>query len=198
MKELNFNVEMKEGYLGGIAWTGCNYNGYMNYGEINKIVKKAFNTKYKDAGVFYKISCTGKSFSGGQECNGTLTMNLNDAIYSFDEVIENKNKYFNKNHCCFSPTRYLNMWDCDVYNTPYEEQLKVLYNKYVKRLTSYGELINKCDELDELILKPLAVNMVNDLNAMYDSFNDYDVNSMVDYFDVMFYKDVKLRVVENA
>lgn len=38
-EEVKVGGTVKEGYLGGSTWTGCNYHGYMRYSEINKIVK---------------------------------------------------------------------------------------------------------------------------------------------------------------
>ena len=72
--------EAKVGYMGGSAWNGCNSDGWKSYAEINKIVKKEFKDKYK--GI--KVSCRGSSFSGGQECNGMITLNINDAICTYE------------------------------------------------------------------------------------------------------------------
>ena len=195
------SVEIKEGYMGGFAFTGCNYKGYMRYSEINKIVKKEFKAKFPNV----KVSCTGSSFSGGQSCDGKIIVNLNDAIYSLDEVREKIEDYYKEHKYCFQVAHFLNDWDiknyynnveCDRYNTSYENQIEVLYNKYINYYKGGSHMNNGLNEFETLLLKPEVIEMVNYLNALYDSFNDCDNNGMVDYFSNMFYKDVELKLVD--
>lgn len=190
MEKLRIGGEAKVGYMGGNAWTGCNYKGYMRYSEINKIVKKAFKDKYPNV----KVSCTGKSFSGGQECNGTIILKLSDAVYSYDEFVENANK--NGYYPMINSWYYCEDGSC-VWGEKIDKdtRLKCTYNNYINGITCkyYGERLNHVSDLDKSILKPEVIEMVEYLNALYDSFNDYDINGMVDYFDTLFYKDVEIR-----
>lgn len=200
MEEIKIGGEIKEGYMGGIAWTGCNYKGYMRYSEINKIVKKAFLEKYKGT----KVSCSGSSFSGGQECVGKIIVKLNDAIYSFEEFRKNIDNYYNEHKYCFQIASYLNEWhikeyfkdsERDFYNTSYEEMLKIAYEKNIK-VYKAGCNMDRPSELDKMILKEDVCKKVFYLSALYDSFNDNDNNEMVDYFSNMFYKDIILKCEE--
>lgn len=181
----------REGYMGGSAWTGINYHGYMRYSEINKLVKKAFKAKYPND----KVSCTGQSYSGGQSCNGTLFIHRSD-IYTLEEFMENANK------TCFYPnaTWYYIDGECLFHESPKltrEIKLKAMYESYVKTLKGYSGCIAKnIDEFDKLVLKPEAIEKLTYLKALYDSFNDYDVNGQVDYFDVMFYESIYVELVD--
>lgn len=194
MEELKIGGKVKEGYMGGYAWTGCNYNGYMSYGAINKLVKKAFKSRYKDV----KVSCTGSSYSGGQSCDGTITTKLNDTIYDYYLFVKNckENGYYPM----MSSWYYLDDGSCEWgEGLDDETRYKATYNSYVKSLCSCcGERLNRLSDLDKSILKPEVIEMVEYLNALYDSFNDVDVNGMVDYFDVLFYKDITLKCVEEV
>lgn len=185
--------EFKDGYMGGVAWTGRNYHGYMRYSEINKIVKKAFKAKYPET----KVSCTGSSFSGGQECVGTIISKLNETVYSFEEFMARaKEKGYYPNAYWY----YVD-GECIFHESPkltYEIKLESVYKSYVKNLLSYsGSIERTIDEFDELILKPEIVERLKYLKGLYDSFNDYDVNGQVDYFDVMFYKFIYLKCSED-
>jgi len=181
----------REGYMGGSAWTGINYHGYMRYSEINKLVKKAFKAKYPND----KVSCTGQSYSGGQSCDGTLFIHRSD-IYTLEEFMENANKI------CFYPnaTWYYIDGECLFHESPKltrEIKLKAMYESYVKTLKGYSGCITKnIDEFDKLVLKPEAIEKLTYLKALYDSFNDYDVNGQVDYFDVMFYESIYVELVD--
>lgn len=191
MEELRIGGKVKEGYMGGYAWTGCNYKGYMSYSEINKIVKKAFKNKYPNI----KVSCTGKSYSGGQSCSGTITTKLNETIYSYDEFVKNADK--NNYYPIMSTWYYLEDGTCkwgEALDT--ETRMKSTYNSYVKRLMS-GERMTRVGDLDKSIIKPNVIKMVEYLNDLYDSFNDEDINGMVDYFDTLFYKNIELCCVNE-
>lgn len=181
----------KEGYMGGSAWRGVNYHGYMRYSEINKIVKKQFKLKYPND----KVSCTGESYSGGQSCSGTLFIHRAD-IYTLEEFMKNadeKSYYPNA-------TWYMVDGETVFHESPKltrEIKLKALYEQYVKTLKGYsGCIARNIDEFDKLILKPQAIEKVSYLKALYDSFNDYDVNGQVDYFDVMFYEHIYIELVD--
>lgn len=78
--------------------------------------------------------------------------------------------------------------------------LHKVYDNYVNRAADgyQGISINNLDELDKMILKPEAYEMSLHLNALYDSFNDYDINGMVDYFDTLFYKQTYLRTINGV
>lgn len=197
METLKTGGIARTGYMGGNEWIGCNYKGYRRYSEINKIVKQAFNAEFKNSGNYYKISCTGSSFSGGQECNGKITMLLKDAVYSLEEFLENANK---NNYCTYvSSWYYINgeaVWGEKLDS---ETRLRATYSNYINLLSKeWGVTINGIAEkgLEACILKPQARAMVNALNNMYDSFNYEDINGMVDYFDVMFYKQVQFNCIE--
>lgn len=183
--------EFKEGYMGGSAWTGINYRGYMRYSEINKIVKKEFKKKYPND----KVSCTGQSYSGGQSCYGTLFIHRSD-IYTLEEFKANAKE------AGYCPNAYWYYIDgqCLSYESPkltYEIKLECMYNSYVKNLKGYsGSISRNIDEFDKLVLKPEAIEKLSYLKALYDSFNDYDVNGMVDYFDVMFYESIYIELVD--
>ena len=176
-------VTIKEGYMGGFAFTGCNYHGYMRYSEINKIVKKAFKEKFPET----KVSCTGSSYSGGQDCDGIITITI-DEIYTKEEYTKlATEKCYQPNASCW----YGNKWGETL---SLEERISISYDCYLKRLTGSGENMNHIYEIDNLILKPTAIEKVNYLNALYDSFNDCDNNGMVDYFDNLFYKSVEVKL----
>ena len=190
MEELEIKTggKAETGYMGGSKWTGCNATGYMRYTEINKIVKKAFKKKYPET----KVSCSGKSFSGGQECNGVIFMKLEEILVSYDEFAKSG---YSPN---WSTWYYINgkcIWGESPELTD-EMRLKAYYEDYKKRLTGNGERVERISELDKCILKPAAIKRINYLNALYDSFNAYDVNGMVDYFDVNFYKDVFIKAAD--
>lgn len=192
MEELEIKTGGKAevGYMGGSKWTGCNATGgYMRYTEINKIVKKAFRKRYPET----KVSCSGKSFSGGQECNGIIYMKLEDMLVSYDEFKASGYSpvwhtwYYIDGEC---------IWGEDPKLTE-EMRLKAVYESYKKSLYGYcGSNVERISELDKCILKPAAIERINYLNALYDSFNAYDVNGMVDYFDVNFYKDVFIKALD--
>lgn len=177
-----------EGYMGGYGWSGINYNGYMSYAEINKIVKKEFKNKYPQA----KVSCRGSSFSGGQECIGTLYIKESD-IKTLEQFRQEINKYYDEKHYCFQVAHYLGWWDCDIYNTPYDQQVEILYNKMVNLYKGSHNLRN-INEVDEMLLSKEVLEQHKYLNALYDSFNYCDNNSMVDYFDNNFYKFIYIEV----
>ena len=183
--------KFKDGYMGGVAWTGTNYHGYMRYSDINKIVKKAFKAKYPND----KVSCTGKSFSGGQECNGTLFIHNCD-IYTLEEFMKNaKEKGYYPNAYWY----YVD-GECIFHENPkltYEIKLECVYKSYVKNLKGYsGCIARNIDDFDKLVLKPDVIEKLSYLKGLYDSFNDYDVNGMVDYFDVMFYESIYVELVD--
>lgn len=183
--------EVKEGYMGGSAWTGINYHGYMRYSEINKIVKKEFKKKYPND----KVSCSGKSFSGGQECNGTLFIHSCD-IFTLEEFMAKaKEKGYHPRNYWFDYNG-----ECMFHENPkltYDIKLECAYKSYVKTLKGYsGCIARNIDEFDELVLKPEAIEKLKYLKALYDSFNDYDVNGQVDYFDVMFYESIYVELVD--
>ena len=190
MEEIRIGGKAEIGYMGGSKWTGINStNRYMSYAEINKIVKKAFRAKYPET----KVSCTGKSFSGGQECNGTIFMDINDILITYEEFL--KSDYCPRWHTWY----YIDgecVWGEDPKLT-HEMRMKSIYESYKKTLSRWSgvrittSLIS--DSLDKILLKPAAIERIEYLNALYDSFNRYDVNGMVDYFDVDFYKDVSIR-----
>ena len=191
MEELEIKTggKAETGYMGGSKLTGCNAtNGYMRYTEINKIVKKAFKKKYPET----KVSCSGKSFSGGQECNGVIFMKLEEILVSYDEF--KASGY----HPTWSTWYYINgncIWGESPELTE-EMRLKAVYDNYKKSLSNYGSNVERISELDKCILKPAAIERINYLNALYDSFNAYDINGMVDYFDVNFYKDVFIKAAD--
>ena len=190
-EEIKIGGEVKEGYMGGSAWTGVNYKGYMRYSEINKIVKKQFNLKYPND----KVSCKGKSFSGGQECSGTLFIHAAD-VFTLEEF-----KARAKEKGYYPNAYWYRVGGKDVFHESptltYDIKLESVYNSYVKTLHGYsGCIARNIDEFDELILKPQVIEKLKYLNALYDSFNDYDVNGQVDYFDVMFYKFIYLECVD--
>ena len=192
-KELEVKIGGKAeiGYMGGSKWTGCNAHGYMRYSEINKIVKAAFKKKYPNV----KVSCKGSSFSGGQECNGTIYLPLEEIMISYDEFL--KTDY----HPTWS-TWYIidgkGIWGEDPSLT-HEMRMKAVYDNYKNCLSSYcGVRVNTyhlADGIDKKILTPKAIELIEYLNDLYDSFNAYDVNGMVDYFDVNFYKDVSIKTL---
>lgn len=189
VNEIKTGVIIKEGYLGGFAFDGVNYKGYMRYSDINKLVKAAFKKSYPDI----RISCTGSSFSGGQECNGKITATKAEAIRSFEEFKKEVEAYYKEKGYCFQVFHYINSWDCQ--DLSYDEALKVAYDNYISRL-AWGLRCDHLDELDKMILKPRYYKALSYLNDLYDSFNSCDNNSMVDYFDNLFYKGVSLACEE--
>lgn len=190
MEELEIKIggKAETGYMGGSKWTGCNSTGrYMSYAEINKIVKSAFKKKYPKA----KVSCTGKSFSGGRECCGTVYMKESEILKSYDEF--KKSGYFPRLNGWY----YINgecIWGEDPKLTT-EMRLKATYENYKKCLHN-RIYMERASELDKAICKPEILEMAEYLSDLYDSFNSYDVNGMVDYFDVDFYKDIYIKAVE--
>lgn len=185
--EIKTGVTMKEGYMGGIAFDGCNYHGYMRYSEINKLVKKAFKNKFPGT----KVSCTGSSFSGGQSCDGTITLTADD-IYTKVEYAKLADE---KGYWPQTNGWYGDQWGETL---SLEERISITYDVYLNRLTGKysGVRMTHIGELDELILKPAAIEKVKYLNNLYDSFNSCDNNSMVDYFDNLFYKNVEVKLGE--
>lgn len=192
MEEIRIGGKAEIGYMGGQKWTGINStNRYMSYGEINKIVKQAFRKKYPET----KVSCSGKSFSGGQKCNGIVYMNLEDILVPYEDFL--KSEYTPYWHGWY----YINgrcVWGEDPSLTN-EMRMKAIYESYVKRLKNYsGVRITTSvisESLDKCLLKPEAIERIEYLNALYDSYNSYDVNGMVDYFCVDFYKDVSIKAI---
>lgn len=192
MEELKIGGKAEVGYMGGSKWTGVNAtDGYLRYSDINKLVKKAFRMKYPNV----EVSCTGSSFSGGQECNGTIYLPLEELIVSYDEFLKT-------DYCPTHQGWYEIDGKCIWGESPEltnEMRMKATYDSYKKHLCDWsGVRINTfhiCDGIDRKILKPKAMEMVEYLNALYDSFNKYDVNGMVDYFDVSFYKDVSIKAL---
>ena len=190
-EQKNFSVKVKEGYLGCHAYVGSNYKGYKPYAEINKEIKKAFKEKYQNV----KISCTGKSFSGGQDCRAVITLNEQEAVETLDKVKEKINKFYDINGYCFQINRYLyNKYEQEAIE--YDEAIEKVYNSYIERLKCEwsGRCMNHMDELDQIILKSKTFEMLRDINNMYDSFNYEENNSMVDYFNNMFYKHIELKI----
>lgn len=187
--QIKTGVIVKEGYLGGFAFDGVNYRGYMRYSEINKIVKQAFKKSFPDI----RISCTGSSFSGGQECKGRLLAQKSEAVRSFEEFMQKVEAYYKEKGYCFQVFQYINTWQAQDLN--YNEALKMAYDSYISRL-KWGHSCEHLDELDKLILKPRYYQALNYLNELYDSFNSCDNNSMVDYFSNLFYKFVYLQCEE--
>lgn len=190
MENIKIGVEVKKGYMGCNAYIGRNYKGYMRYSEINKIVKSEFKKRFKDV----KVSCKGNSFSGGQECNGTIMMKLNEIVRPYDEFIKRveETNYYPKMSGWYIVGKEA-VWGEKL---SYEERIKATYEGYVSRLNNRVR-INGVDELDKAILTEKAVESVEYLNDLYDSFNYDECNGMVDYFDVMFYKSVEIKVVEE-
>ena len=189
MSELKIGGKAETGYMGGVKWTGASASGYKTYAEINKIVKSAFKKKYPET----KVSCTGKSFSGGRECTGAVIMKESEILKPYDEFV--KSGYFPRLNGWY----YINgktIWGEDPSLTT-EMRLKATYEHYKKCLHSYSGInMERPDELDKAICKPEVLERVVYLNDLYDSLNSYDVNGMVDYFDVDFYKDVYVRAAD--
>lgn len=188
MEEIKIGGKAEVGYMGGSKWTGVNACGYMRYTEINKMVKKAFKNKYPNI----KVSCSGKSFSGGQECCGIVFLPLDEMLVSYDEFKKSDytpswhNWYYIDGECIWGESPKLTN----------EMRMKATYDNYKKILSSWsGVSMERADDLDKAILKPSAIEMVEYLNDLYDSFNEYDVNGMVDYFDYNFYKWVHLKAL---
>lgn len=183
--------EFKEGYMGGTAWRGVNYTGYRRYSEINKIVKKEFKKKYPND----KVSCTGQSYSGGQSCSGTLFIYRKD-IYTLEEFMKNAKEsgYYPHDYWYYLDGECLHE---DNPKLTYDIKLECVYKNYVKNLKgSSGCITRNIEEFDKLILKPDVIEKVSYLKGLYDSFNDYDVNGMVDYFDVMFYESIYIDLID--
>ena len=178
-------IIIKDGYLGGFAFDGVNYRGYMRYSEINKIVKQAFKKSFPEI----RISCTGSSFSGGQECNGRILATKAEALNSFEEFKKAVDNYYNNHGYCFQVFHYLNTWEAQDLN--YYDALKKAYDLYISRL-AWGLNCNSLSELDQLILKDKYYKALKYLNDLYDSFNSCDNNGMVDYFSNLFYKGVSI------
>lgn len=189
-EEIKIGGKAEVGYMGGSKWTGCNSTGgYMRYSEINKIVKKAFMKKYPET----KVSCSGKSFSGGQECNGVVFMKESEILKSYDEFVKS-------GYCPVWHTWYYIDGKCIWGESPEltnEMRLKATYENYKKCLHEWcGVRMERADELDKAICKPEILERAAYLNDLYDSFNSYDINGMVDYFDVNFYKDVYVKAID--
>lgn len=190
MEELKIGGKAETGYMGGIKWTGVNAtNGYVRYTEINKLVKSAFRKRYPET----KVSCSGKSFSGGQECNGVVFMKETEILKTYDEFKESG--YFPRLNGWY----YINgkcVWGEDPSLTT-EMRLKATYEHYKKCLHDYNGInLERPDDLDKAICKPEILERVAYLNDLYDSFNAYDINGMVDYFDTNFYKDVFIKALD--
>lgn len=189
MEEVRIGGKAETGYMGGVKWTGVNATGgYMRYSDINKLVKTAFKKKYPET----KVSCSGKSFSGGQECNGVVFMKESEILKTYEE--------FKKSGYCprWSTWYYIDgkaIWGEDPKLTN-EMRLKATYDNYRKTLRGYGVRMERADELDKAICKPEILERAEYLNDLYDSFNAYDINGMVDYFDVNFYKDVYIKALD--
>lgn len=189
VNEIKTGVIIKEGYLGGFAFDGVNYKGYMRYSDINKLVKSAFKKSFPEM----RISCTGSSFSGGQECKGKIRATKAEAVRSFEEFKKEVDAFYKEKGYCFQVFHYLNSWTSE--GLSYDEALKTAYDNYISRL-SWGCNCENLDELDKMILKPRYYNALVYLNNLYDSFNSCDNNSMVDYFSNLFYKFVKIQCEE--
>lgn len=192
MEQIKIGGIAETGYMGGTKWTGVNSgDGFMRYSTINRLVRKEFNKKYPTT----KVSCTGKSYSGGQSCNGIIMMKLNEIMVSYDEF--EKSGYFPPYNCWYEVNG-----ECVFGEEPkltYEIRMKATYENFKKCLNSYsGISINTSrlkEGLEKYILKPDAIEKIEYLIDLYDSFNRYDVNGMVDYFDVNFYKDVSIKLI---
>ena len=182
---MNVGTIAREGYMGGTAFTGVNYKGYMRYTEINKLVKKAFKEKYPDV----KVSCRGQSFSGGQSCDGTLYIDLKKSIYSLEEF---KAKCKEANYYGLD-YRWLNDKPAELMTI--EERIEAIYYNYINILKA-GMRKDRCSDEDKRILKDDVIEQVTYLNDLYDSLNEEDINGMVDYFDVCFYKSVEIKAIE--
>lgn len=189
MENIRLGGVAETGYMGGQKWTGVNSGEYMTYAEINKIVKKEFSKKYPKV----KISCRGKSFSGGRECHGTVKLPENEIMVDYEQFLNsdyepsNRGWYVVEGECVYGEHPKLTR----------EIKMKSLYEQYKKMLKGYsGVSMTHIRELDRLLFKPEVIEKLEYLNALYDSFNSYDVNGMVDYFDVNFYKDVYLSALD--
>jgi hypothetical protein len=75
-----------------------------------------------------------------------------------------------------------------------DELYKYAYECFIRRLSGGVMMTHPCDEA-KAILKPHVLEQLSYLSRLYDSLNDYDVNSQVDYFDVDFYKDIELKAL---
>ncbi len=191
MEEIKIGGKAETGYMGGSKWTGINSHGYMRYSEINKIVKKAFRQRYPET----KVSCTGSSFSGGQECCGTIFLKVDEALVPYEEFA--KSGYYPNSQTWY----YIDgevIWG-ESPKLTLEMKMKSAYESFKKSLSSYSgvrmSISTVSDSFERKILKPEAIEKIEYLNALYDSFNSYDVNGMVDYFEVDFYKDVSLKLI---
>lgn len=190
MEEIKIGGKAEVGYMGGSKWTGVNSTGgYMRYSDINKIVKKAFKNKYPET----KVSCSGSSFSGGQECNGVVFMKEEEILKPYEEFVKSgfvptwSTWYYIDGECIWGESPKLTN----------EMRLKATYENYKKCLHDWcGIRMERFGELDKAICKPEILERASYLNALYDSFNAYDVNGMVDYFDVNFYKDVFIKALD--
>lgn len=107
----------------------------MRYSEINKIVKKAFQKKYP--GV--KVSCTGSSFSGGQDCRGVIILPVEKCTKTFEEFRADIDKYYQEKGYCFQVGHYLNSWAIDECNCDYEK----CYIKYMTTMLTEQQMVTK-------------------------------------------------------
>lgn len=182
-----------EGYMGGTAWTGCNAGRqYWHYAQVNKIVKKEFKRRFPDV----RVSCRGSSFSGGQDCRGTIHMRVEDAFIPFDEYMKKAEREGYFPSCSWY--RYNGRdYYCEDPALTWPQRREAVYRSTIAHANNYGVDVKRIDGFLEFALTDKAKAAARYLAALYDSFNQTDINSMVDYFDVLFYEFIELKTEEE-
>lgn len=183
-----------DGYLGGGEWTGCNVEtkGYLRYSEINKIVKKEMQRRYK--GITFKTR--GESYSGGQSSRFYIYLSTEQLFKPKEECISEFLREFRPNG-----------W-------------YVLRDSQGKEITTWGEKLNENEKrtaaemyYDHLVnsyqmsahnvmcggnyITPMAEGIYKTAKSLYMSFIHDSSNAMVDYFDRNLYDDYYFCNTDN-
>lgn len=180
---------ISEGYLGATRWDGNKSGKYLHGAELSKAIRE----ELKAQGIKgVSVSC--KTFAGGQEITIKAKATAEDFV-SREEYIE----MYAAGRLGFANWFYTedgrSIHQTDLFSSKYstEEQQRIIKNHAAREYdyyTSGSHDINHYKIDNNKIYTEAFRAKLHRINAVLDAYHYDDSNSMVDYFDTNFYRNI--------
>lgn len=181
---------VSEGYLGATRWDGNKSGKYLYGAELSKAIRE----ELKRQGIKgVSVSC--KTYSGGQEVLIKVKAAAEDFVSREKYVNDYVSGEFGFNSYWFQTENGESVHRNDLFGSKYssDEQQRILRSHATREYdyaVSHATDINHYRIEDNKIYTEAFRAKLSRINAVLDAYHYDDSNSMVDYFDTNFYRNI--------